>query len=73
MKIHTDETTTLTANGFMKAGYTFVGWSLTENGEKAYNDKASYTMGTNTEYTLYALWTKETEGLTYSLSNSESN
>ena len=56
MKIHTDETTTLTANGFVKTGYTFVGWSVTENGEKVYNDEASYTMGTNAEYTLYAVW-----------------
>ena len=67
MKIHTDETTTLTANAFVRAGYTFVGWSLTENSEKVYDDKASYTMGTNAEYTLYAVWTPTVYTITYEL------
>ena len=68
MKIHTDETKTLTANGFIRKGYVFAGWSLTENGEKVYNDKASYTMGTNAEYTLYAVWEINVYEIKYELS-----
>ena len=67
MKIRTDATTTLTANAFVKAGYTFVGWALTANGEKVYNDKANYTMGTESEYTLYAVWTPTVYTITYEL------
>ena len=56
MSIYTDETKALTANGFVKAGYTFIGWATSANGEFVYTDGANYTMGTNTEYTLYAVW-----------------
>ena len=55
--IYTDETKALTANGFEKAGYTFIGWAISSNGEVVYTDGAGYTMGTNAEYTLYAKWT----------------
>lgn len=71
MKIHTDETKTLTANGFIRIGYTFVGWSLTEDGEKVYDDEARYKMGVESEYTLYAVWIEGTKGLMYSLTNDE--
>ena len=56
MSIYTDETKALTANGFVKAGYTFIGWAIEGDGEVVYTDGANYTMGTNAEYTLYAKW-----------------
>ena len=56
MRIKTDETRTLTDCGFSRKGYNFVGWSTSENGEKAYNDRAKYFMRTASEYTLYAVW-----------------
>ena len=56
MRIKTDETRTLTDCGFSRKGYDFVGWATSENGEKAYNDGAKYSMGTAPQYTLYADW-----------------
>ncbi|MCI7094522.1 MAG: leucine-rich repeat protein, partial [Clostridiales bacterium] len=67
MKIPTDETKTLTANGFKRTGYIFVGWSLTANGEKVYDDKASYKMGAESEYMLYAVWYLVPYAITYEL------
>ena len=43
-------------NEFYREGYTFVGWSTTPDGKKAYGDEAEYKMGADSEYTLYALW-----------------
>ncbi|MBO5090868.1 MAG: leucine-rich repeat protein [Clostridia bacterium] len=56
MIIDTDEMKTLSNNTFEKAGYTFKGWSTTANGSVEFVDGASYTMGTNRTYTLYAVW-----------------
>ena len=56
MTIATDSKANLTANAFTKAGYTFIGWSTTKGGKVAYTDGAEYTMGTNSSYTLYAVW-----------------
>ncbi len=56
MTIYTDETQALTANGFEKTYYHFIGWATTPDGEVAYANGANYTMGTNAEYTLYAVW-----------------
>ena len=67
--IQTDETKALFANEFARNGYDFVGWSTEPNGTKVYNDKASYTMGTDSEYTLYALWSIKTFSITYNLNN----
>ncbi len=52
---------------FYKNGYTFVGWSKTPSGEVVYSDNASYTMGTDAEYTLYAIWKRDTYTITYEL------
>ncbi|MBQ3016970.1 MAG: InlB B-repeat-containing protein [Clostridia bacterium] len=52
---------------FYKNGYTFVGWSKTPTGEVVYSDNASYTMGTDAEYTLYAIWKRDTYTITYEL------
>lgn len=67
MNIKTDETKTLTACGFSRKGYDFVGWATSENGIKAYSDKANYLMGSDSEYTLYALWTPTKYKITYNL------
>ena len=56
MTIATDSSVDLTANAFMRKGYSFIGWSTSANGEVEYTDGASYTMGTEQSYTLYAVW-----------------
>ena len=59
------EKITLNLNGFEREGYTFVGWSTTEDGEVEYQDGAEYTMGTESSYTLYAVWEINTYTVTY--------
>ena len=56
MTIATDETVTLIPNGFEKAGYHFIGWATSADGEVKFTDEDSYTMGTESEYTLYVVW-----------------
>ena len=56
MTIPTDESKNLTPNAFTKAGYTFKGWATSANGDVVYQNGANYTMGTNSSYTLYAVW-----------------
>jgi uncharacterized repeat protein (TIGR02543 family) len=53
----------LTACGFTKTGWTFAGWAEASDGDVAYADEVSYTMGT-ADVTLYAKWTPPA---TYSL------
>lgn len=49
---------TLTANAFVRDGYTFQGWATTPNGEKVYDDGAEITVDENNKgrYVLYAVW-----------------
>ena len=56
--IATDETRALTRNTYTctKKGYTFAGWATTPDGAVVYEDQASYTMGAEPSYTLYAVW-----------------
>lgn len=54
--IKTDETVPLASNLFTREGYTFVGWAEEQSGEAEYSDGANYTMGAESEYTLYAVW-----------------
>ncbi len=63
--IKTGEEGTLRANSFTRAGYTFIGWATTPTGSVAYADKASYTMGPNASYTLYAVWDELSYSVTY--------
>ena len=54
-----DAAQNLTANAFVKTGYTFIGWSETSNGSVKYADQASVsnlTLENNAEVTLYAVW-----------------
>lgn len=55
LNVYTGETVTLVANTFEYPSYTFVGWSLTPNGDIAYHDCASLTMGDD-HLDLYAKW-----------------
>ena len=53
-----DKAQALTANGFTKTGYHFVGWATSASGSKVYSDKQSVTniAGTSASVTLYAIW-----------------
>ncbi|MGI6781999.1 MAG: InlB B-repeat-containing protein [Acholeplasmataceae bacterium] len=54
-----DVTQALKANTFIKTGYTFVGWALTADGTKKYNNEESVKNLTSVkdgEVTLYAVW-----------------
>ena len=61
---------TLTANAFVRDGYTFVGWATSPDGEKIYDDGAEITVDENNKgrYVLYAIW-KPTVALVESLIN----
>lgn len=50
----------LTANAFTRAGYTFAGWSLTDDGEAIYSDReqvSNLAAADGATVTLYAQWT----------------
>ena len=55
----------LKANAFEREGYYFSGWAISASGTKSYDDEASFTMGDNRNYDLYALWTALDAGLIY--------
>ncbi len=57
------QTKPLEANTFTRLGYDFIGWSTEPAGEVVYVDKAIYTMGDKSEYTLYAKWQKKNNEL----------
>ena len=56
---------TLPSNTFTREGYTFIGWSTSAGGNVEYTDGASYKMGTNSTYTLYAIWKIDIYTITY--------
>jgi len=57
----------LKANAFAWSGYDFLGWATTADGDVAYADGASYTMG-DADATLYAVWATSPSDLTYTTS-----
>ena len=63
--IATDSSANLNNNLFVRNGYTFAGWSTTSNGEVEYANGASYTMGVNSSYNLYAVWTPNTNEIVF--------
>ena len=71
--VKTDATYTLKANAFTRTGYTFIGWATTPDGKVVYEDKAVYTMGTDSTYTLYAKWTPVPYTITYQLNGGTQN
>ena len=73
MTIATDSQAKLTSNAFTRNGYTFKGWATSKNGSVVYTNGASYTMGTNSSYTLYAVWQVNTYNITYVLNGGTNN
>ena len=54
----------LTANAFVRTGFIFVGWSLTPDGEVAYEDSeevSNLPFGTDHTLSLYPVWIAEDE------------
>ena len=63
-----DKAANLTANGFTKTGYTFVGWSTTAGGSKVYTNAQSVSNLTTTSggtVTLYPVWQANTYTVSY--------
>ncbi|MCL2154946.1 MAG: InlB B-repeat-containing protein, partial [Leptospirales bacterium] len=60
-------TAILIRNLFIRAGYTFTGWSTTPSGSVAYADKANYTIYTiaTSIVNLYAVWTGNSYTVTF--------
>lgn len=55
----TNTTITLNRCAFdAPTGYYFAGWAEDPNGDAVYLDGASFNVGTNDIYTLYAIWKK---------------
>ena len=73
LQLPTATTVTLPKSTFTKYGYTFKGWSTTRGGEVEYADGAEYTMGTDSGYTLYAVWEIEKYVIHYDLSGGTNN
>ncbi len=71
--IYTDESVTLNENNFKRIGYNFVGWSTTVNGSIIYSDKSNYTMGTESVYTIYAVWKPIEYSITFELNGGTEN
>jgi uncharacterized repeat protein (TIGR02543 family) len=53
--IASGSTAALSANTFVKSGWTFTGWATTSTGAVVYQNSVNYTMGT-ANVTLYAKW-----------------
>ncbi len=63
-----DVSTTLTANGFTRTGYTFAGWAATDTGDVVYGDGAAVLNLTNVNsgtVTLFAKWTANSYTVAY--------
>ena len=71
MMIASNATATLIPNGFEKTGYHFIGWATSASGGVVYPDEGSYAMGTEAEYTLYAVWEITTYSITYELNGGQ--
>ena len=54
---------TISANGFSRSGYTFEGWATSKSGSAIYQPGDSYTRNSN--ITLYAVWEANTYTITY--------
>lgn len=67
--VNTDEVISLPLNVFTRSGYTFIGWKSVpdENIGAEYQNGSMYVMGERNEYTLYAVWSKNTYRITYEL------
>ena len=63
VQMKTGEERNLPAVGFEKTGYHLKGWATSSDGEVVYADESSFTMGTESECTLYAVWEANTNTL----------
>ena len=61
----TDSSVTLNHDTYTRAGYHFIGWATTADGEVVYSDQTTYNMGTDAEYTLYATWEANTNQIIF--------
>ena len=64
-ELKTGETARLPQNLFNRTGYVFMGWSSGSTGDVLWDDKSEYTMGTDSSYTLYAVWVINTNVLQF--------
>lgn len=64
-------TTNLNANGFIKRGYSFIGWATSSGGPKQYDDQASYNFSSDAD--LYALWSINSYTLSYDCNRGSGN
>ena len=68
--LNTGVTANLNANQFERTGYTFAGWNTLANGlGDNFANQASYTMGPNVSYELFAKWTANTYTITLDTQN----
>lgn len=65
--LSTDEEYKLPKNALTRYGYTFAGWSTKADGTVEFEDESVYTMGADSEVTLYAIWSPITYKITYEL------
>ena len=62
----------LTANAFVREGYTFSGWATSSTGAKVYNDRQSVTnLATSGTVNLYAVWTPNVYYVNYQANGGE--
>ncbi len=64
-ELKTGQTAKLSENEFEKAGYKFLGWSMSKTGQVEFDDQAEYEMGTASTTTLYAVWEAEEYDITF--------
>ena len=69
--LSTDEEYKLPKNALTRYGYTFAGWSTEADGTVEFEDESVYTMGADSEVTLYAIWSPITYKITYELKGGE--
>ncbi len=69
--LSTDEEYKLPKNALTRYGYTFAGWSTKADGMVEFEDESVYTMGADSEVTLYAIWSPITYKITYELKGGE--
>ncbi len=60
-----NEIATLPDCTFTKSGYSFAGWALTPDGEVAVPVGGGFNMGSDDQYTLYAVWAPNTYTVTF--------
>ena len=62
----------LNANGYIRDGYTFIGWSESPGGTVKYSDQGEITVPVNSIYNLYAVWTPNLNTITFNGNGADS-